>query len=344
MDIFQGNQKLEEVIFTGLNYALYSRHDLNDTFTPFMMLHKNGSFKLVRLVTEGDPMEAFKKNLHNDKESYDQIVLCMEGRVPHEDEKQDVVIVKGYDTSHPSGLLFIQGFRGIESGMPFQKLGNPALVNDREKLPVPLVYRGTNKTVEEPYLSGMVLNDPDGGTSREIFAGHDSASYLANRLFDTVLNILDQNEPDFSGKLRFNFVPNTIRKEPFTQFVFDQLISDLKNHPNVQNWENTHQKNLTIELVFNDEATTPQPDTAPPAVGTPPAPDSSKYATFTRDGLDNEFFRIVSIPNARTNIDCLEAMAGLIAEYEKRGIAMPDTQRIQSYRAATSGKPWWKLW
>ena len=49
MDFFQGNQKLEEAIFTGLDYALFSKQDLEDAFTPFMMLHKDGNSRLVRV-------------------------------------------------------------------------------------------------------------------------------------------------------------------------------------------------------------------------------------------------------------------------------------------------------
>jgi len=343
MDIFQGNRKLEEAIFTGLDYALYSRHDLDDAFTPFMMLYKNGKSKLVRVVAEGNPMESFENMLKKEKEQYDQIIMCLEGRVPHNGEKQDAIIVKGFDTSQENGLMFIQRFRGKESGDPFQKLGNPALVNNQEKLPVSLIERTNNKTIEDPYLSGISLKEKSGEISKKLFAGHESASILANHLFGAVLNILEQNEPNFSGKLSFNFVPNTIKISPFTQFIFNQLVSDLKNNPTVKNWENTHNKILTIELEYNENEVIKERKVEPEKSEST-QPKSSKYSSFTNEALNREFYRIISIPNARTNISALTDMTELMAEYEQRGIKMPNAKNSQHSKSTKKDKPWWKFW
>ncbi len=342
MDVFQGNQKLEEVIFTGLDYALYSRYDLHDAFTPFMMLHKNGVSKLLRVVAQGDPMSAFAKALQQENEQYDQVVMCVEARVPHNGEKQDAIVVKGFDTSQPQGLMFIQRFRGKESGHSFQKLGNPALVSTQEELPVPLVARNSNKSVEATFLSQIVKKETSGETSREIFAGHDNPSFLASRLFDTVLNILDKNEPEFSGQLNFNFVPDTMELGGFTTFIFEQLVQDLKSNPAVQNWELAHQKKLSIQLKFNKGETSAGSTSNPvtPETPTETTPATSKYASFSVEELHQEFYRLVSIPNARTNIEALSAMAELIEEYERRGIEMPKP----GSRPAEPKKPWWKIW
>ena len=341
MDIFQGNRKLEEAIFTGLDYALWSRHDLNDAFTPFMMLHKNGNSKLVRVVADGNPMESFESMLKKDNEQYDQIVMCLEGRVPHNGEKQDAVIVKGFDTSQENGLMFMQRFRGKESGQPFQKLGNPALVGNKEILPVPLVNRDSNKTIEEPYLSGITLKEESGEISREIFAGHQNSSYLANQLFNAVLNILDKNEPNFSGKLSFNFVPNTIKLGAFTEFIFNQLISDLKNNPTVKNWEDTNGKSLKIELKYNENEVV-QEKKVEPKNNEKSKSDKPNYSSLTNDELNKEYYRLISIPNARTNISALTAMTELMAEYQKRGIEMPNSKKKQNPKK--DDKPWWKFW
>ena len=341
MDIFQGNQKLEEVIFTGLDYALFSRHDLDDAFTPFMMLYKDGNSKLVRVVADGNPMELFESMLKKDNEQYDQIVMCLEGRVLHNGEKQDAIIVKGFDTSQENGLLFVQRFRGIESGQPFQKLGNAALVSNKEALPVSFVSRASNKTIEEPYLSGIILKNESGEISREIFAGHQNSSFLANRLFDTVLNILDENEPDFSGKLAFNFVPDTIKLGTFTEFIFNQLVSDLKNNSIVKNWETVHGKSLSIELKYNEKAGV-RDEKIQAGENEKPELKRSNYSSLTKDELDNEYYRIISMPNARANISALTDMTELMAEYKKRGIGMPDSEKKQM--PGKENKPWWKFW
>ena len=49
----------------------------------------------------------------------------------------------------------------------------------------------------------------------------------------------------------------------------------------------------------------------------------NKYASYTKSQLDNEFNRIASIPNARTNVECLKQMSALMEVYESKGIQMP---------------------
>ncbi len=306
MNIFQGNTKLEEAIFTGLDYALWSRNDIGNPFTPFMMLHKNGKSKLIRMVGQGNPEEHFERTLDEERINYDQIIMCLEGRVPHNEEKHDAIIVKGFDTSQEYGLIFIQRFRGKESGLPFMKLGNPALVSNKEKLPVPLVPRETNKKVDDPYISGMLVSDDHGNTNRVIIAGHHNASILANYLFNTVLNSLDKNEEEFSGQFLFNFVPGTIDSGPFSRFIFDQLIADLKNNPTVKSWEEVHGKELTILLKFEDEN------------GRVGENVSDEEATKTEDSKADEGDEILS--NKLTE-----------------NLTVKTSSRL-------SKKPWWKFW
>ena len=129
MDIFQGNKKLEEVTFAGLNHALWNRYNQAEPFALFMLLHQGENMKIVRLFVGGDPNVAFANSLEKATETYDQIVCCMEGRIEHEGKKQDAIFVKVFDSSHEKGLMFSQRFRGIESGQSFKKLGNPALIS-----------------------------------------------------------------------------------------------------------------------------------------------------------------------------------------------------------------------
>ncbi len=61
--------------------------------------------------------------------------------------------------------------------------------------------------------------------------------------------------------------------------------------------------------------------------------DSSDLSKCTNSELDEEFNRIINIPNARTNIEALTTMSKLITEYKKRGIKMPNER-----------KKWWQFW
>jgi hypothetical protein len=336
MDIFNGNSKLEEAIFTGMDYALWSRHDINSPFTPFMMLFKDGKRKLTRVVADGDPNAVFEKMLREDKETYDQVVMCLEGRVPVGNEKQDAIIVKGFDTSEATGLLFAQRFRGIESGAPFEKLGNIALYSKEEKLPVKLVPRKTNKEVEEPYISGMVVSTDDNMVRRIIIAGHDNASYLAPRLFDAVLNILDKKEDNFSGNFEIKFVPGTLKNDDLTQFILRQTHQQITTHRETLAWEK--QFNRKVKVSFNFDENGKVAEAVKPA-SDKPADTTNKYSGLAEEELNEEFHRIVSIPNARTNITALTEMAALMKEYKTRGLELPGVGASRP-----KGKKWWEFW
>ncbi|MFN8394132.1 MAG: hypothetical protein U0176_05595 [Bacteroidia bacterium] len=252
MDIFNGNKKLEEVIFDALDYALYSRHDIRDVFVPFMVLHSGGERRLVRLVGGGDPNAGFEQMLRGMTESYDFIATCCEGRMTHGDTKQDAIFVKGFDTSLPEGFLFGQRFQGIESGGPFRKLGNPALLSKTEPLPVPLVARDEDEEYDEPYVSGMVVKAPHGSTKRVIVASHTSASVLSPALFDFVVQAISKAEPDFSGEFLFNFVPDSLKNDGLNRFILDMLHQDLLEFLAVKAWESKTGHRLQISLEFND--------------------------------------------------------------------------------------------
>jgi hypothetical protein len=85
------------------------------------------------------------------------------------------------------------------------------------------------------------------------------------------------------------------------------------------------------------------------------------YIEFTLQDLDNEFYRLASIPNARTNIDALTKMTFLIEMYDQYSTDVP-TRRNQTPKTApqpsapvakpvverktspSSTKKWWEFW
>lgn len=99
----------------------------------------------------------------------------------------------------------------------------------------------------------------------------------------------------------------------------------------------------------------------------------ANYEAYSKEELDNEFRKITSIPNARVKVFALIRMTHLMTEYEKRGIAMPNSKsksnnnelkqnrknppkeklnvanqkqsnRISNSSTETPKKPWWKFW
>ena len=59
------------------------------------------------------------------------------------------------------------------------------------------------------------------------------------------------------------------------------------------------------------------------------------FSSLSNDNLDKEFNRVLSIPNARTNVEALTTMSELMKEYKKRKINMPNERK---------SKNWWEFW
>lgn len=71
--------------------------------------------------------------------------------------------------------------------------------------------------------------------------------------------------------------------------------------------------------------------------------DNSKHldlTIFSEDELNQEFYRIVSIANARTNVTALTEMSAVIKEYKTRGLDLPDPNSRPVYKS----KKWWQFW
>ena len=51
-----------------------------------------------------------------------------------------------------------------------------------------------------------------------------------------------------------------------------------------------------------------------------------KYSKFTDDQIKDEFKKILSIPNARTDIDALTRLSALLPVMEERGLKQPSSQ------------------
>lgn len=339
MNIFNGNTRLEEAIFTGMDYALWSRHDLRTPFTPFALLFKNGRPQLCRIVTDGDPNDMFTKMLQADTTVYDQVVLCCEGRIHHDGTPQDAILVKGFDTSTATGLLFGQRFRGLESGKPFVKLGNPALYSNKEPLPAALVERQSNKTIEPPFVSAMIVNGNDELSQRVVVIGHNNGSTIGNLIVDNTLAILEQNEPGFSGVFTYKLVPGRLRITPFETFIFAQVQQTLLSHAIVQQWQNQWGRTLQLTIEYDAADVVAEPPASLPAEKNSAAADTGEYTRLSEADLLQELQRIAAIPGARTDMDYLLRVSNLLKEYDRRGLPKPTSAQIY-----VPQKKWWQFW
>lgn len=79
--------------------------------------------------------------------------------------------------------------------------------------------------------------------------------------------------------------------------------------------------------------------------------EDNPYKSLSIQELDQEFYKITSVPNARTHVPSLEKMVNLMAEYEKRGEEVPSERKQKTShikqskpKSALTKKPWWKFW
>ena len=87
---------------------------------------------------------------------------------------------------------------------------------------------------------------------------------------------------------------------------------------------------VKFKFLHNGNVIAPKADTIG---GTQPGKED--FSGYSNEDLDKEFNRIISIPNARTNIQALTTMSELMKEYEKRGLKMPNKRKT---------KRWWEFW
>jgi len=66
-----------------------------------------------------------------------------------------------------------------------------------------------------------------------------------------------------------------------------------------------------------------------------------KYSNFTNDEIQKEYKEILSIPNARTNIDALTRLSVLLPIMEKRGLKQTRTTQNQYSNNQQESKVKW---
>jgi hypothetical protein len=255
MDIFGGNPQLAAAVFTGIDLALFTRHTLTDTMIPVVLVFKGGEITHHIVTVMENPTDYLEDFIRRAETPFEQVVMCMEGKVSGgDDRKHDAMLIKAFDASMPNGLLIGQRFVPLESGQPFSRLGRPALFENEIPLPVPVVEREPAEP-NEPYLSGIIAGKED--KRRIIIAGYQNPSVLANELKTYARDILKQADDSFSGNMEISIVPDSFAVGSFETWLFDELITRIKEEPAVTKWEQTYHKQVVVTVKFNNK-TKPQ--------------------------------------------------------------------------------------
>ena len=169
---------------------------------------------------------------------------------------------------------------------------------------------------------------------------HNNPSVIANTIKRFLRSKIggDKND-ELSGKFELNIPSGQITNENFLRFLVTNYINEEIQSENAQIW--LSQTNRYLEIICKNgeniicHITSNSPENKN---NNESNINSTGYEYFYEQELENEYFKLLSIPNARTNIAALTKMTQLMDEYQKRGIEMPNTVQSQN------DKKWWQFW
>jgi|GEM_PF-2636022 len=348
MDIFNGNRKLEEAVMYSIDWGVFLRHNLDGPIAPFMYLF-NGEEKQTRvLMTDGDPVEYAKRVLAKEEKPFQQFVIGMEGYLRDENnERVDSIIVQGFDKTQEKGVALGQMFEPKEKNGTFKKiekvifLGSPELPLGIEKLDNP------NYSVEEIGFNAMALKFGE-LTQYLAFFTHANPSVIANTMKRFLRSkIMDSNADSLSGRFELQVTPGMINYDDFLKFLVLNAVEEERKSPHGIEWEKRTGRQILLNVKHGDKEYLTEFENKKKESNEKPKSEElkneeAKYSSFTVEELNNEYNRIISIPNARTNISALTDMTELMSEYEKRGLEMPNKKSVS--KPKKQDKPWWKFW
>ena len=338
MDVFNGNSRLEDHVMYALNWAIFLRRDLDGPLIPFMNEWKEEQMFISMLQAGGDPEEFAYRLAEKSTREGDQFVLGYEGMLQDENgEKMDAFIIKGYDRTQDKGVFIAQKFEAKEKFGKYRVLGDPLFITN-PNLPFP-VDNNLEKNYDsvEWHNSGFSLKN---GEHIGIFS-HDNPAVIANGAKAFIRNKLaDPSAENVSGNLGISIAPMGGNSD-FLKYTMLRTIETEKERQWIKNWEAQRGTKVKINCTYGEEKWLDEYDdgkgAATPAAEAPSQEERSakneaqveedalvnKYRLLSKAGLDKEFYRIASVPNARTNIDCLKAMVALMKVYEEQGLEMP---------------------
>ena len=343
MNIFNSNDRLRELVMYALDWGVFLRHDMDSNVAPFLILQDGEETYMRVLMTDGDPVEYAKRVLPKEEKNYEQFAIGVEGYIRDKDNNRvDAMIVQAFDVTQDKGVILAQAFNPMENG-GFRKidkisfLGHTDLIIPKKENPV------ADYAAQPAAVNGIAVKD-DGDRCRyvAIFV-HGNSSVVANEMRYYMRSSFEgEKRNTLSGKFELNVMEEYIKDVEFFTFLVTNAINEELDAANVKSWKQETGRTVQVivkrgeEVIYSTESKSSEPVPADNKTG-----EKRVYEHLSPAELDAEFYRIVSIPNARTNITALTEMSALMAEYKQRGLELP-TNRAGSKPA--TDKKWWQFW
>lgn len=170
---------------------------------------------------------------------------------------------------------------------------------------------------------------------------YDNPSVISNSIKQFIKNKLIGDKRDFlTGSFEFSIHPQKIKNKDFLKFLLTNYLDELIQSEEAKDWLRQTKRKLNIvcrmakDIIYRSEDRTRKLNS-----------DSNKfrktiYENWDVAELQNEFYRILSIPNASSSVEAITKMADLFREFEKRGLEKPEINLLE----IEPKKKWWQFW
>ena len=254
MNIFNSNEKLEELVMFGIDWGIFLRHDIVEQVIPFMFL-QNGKEQQIRLLmTDGDPMELAKSILKSETKPFQQFIIGFEGYLrDQQNNRTDAIIVHGFDVTQSKGVTLGQMFLPKEKG-GFKKidkvnfLGNPDLVVEQQYLP------DANYAAEEYASSVIRVKEANEEITYVMVLTCDSPSLIANDMKRFIRNKLSEEQRlTLSGNFQFKIPPQQVNDEDFLAFLVHNAIGEELINETTLRWQQETSKSVSVTCTYGEK-------------------------------------------------------------------------------------------
>lgn len=330
MNIFNNNDRLQDLAMYSLDWAIFLRHDLDGPVIPFLFLQKDDQLLIRTLVTDGDPMEYAKAVLSKEEKPYDQFVLGFEGYISDSSNgtgKTDALIIHGFDRTQDKGVSLAQAFIPKEKEGGFRRLGKVQFLGNPDLPVAKVIAADPDYSVEALGFSGINYKKGDRNAYAGIFT-HKNPSVITDGMKRYLRGKLTGTDSEqCEGSFELTITPDHSNTDFLKYTVISALEAELESDL-IKNWEKSNGRKVIIQCKYGDELWL-GPEGATASVPAPPEDQAAiavRYKNLSEKELMNEFQRIVSLPDARTNITSLSEMKALMDAFKERGIPLPVTE------------------
>jgi hypothetical protein len=247
MNIFNSNQRLEELTLYALDWGLFLRHNSEEVLLPFLCLQKGKDIFIRVMVTEEDPIEYAQIVLNREEKDFDLFVIGGEVYLRGENNQSvEAILVHGFDVTQEKGVILGQMFQPVEKG-GFKKidrirfLGNPELIiSKKENIP-------SNYSTEGIDFNPVAITDNGNLTSYMSYIIYDNPSVISNSIKQFIKNKLIGDKRDFlTGSFEFSIHPQKIKNKDFLNFLLTNYLDELIQSEEAKDWLRQTKRKLNI--------------------------------------------------------------------------------------------------